>query len=471
MEDRDEARFGLTDVEIRESGNGKDWTLTGLAAVYEKLSEPLVSPFGRFREKLARGAFTEVLATSPDVRLLFNHDESYVMARTRSGTLELTETEQGLRVWARVAPTQWGRDLRESLLRGDVDQMSFAFTVEEDEWEDKDDGAIIRTIKRVGQLFDVSVVTFAAYPQTSAAARSLERAIAAGAVSCRRVIPYRETPKAPEGTAWDGAAEVSRADTDDLRAMCAWCDTSGDTEDGWPTAKGAYKLPHHRSDGSHPVVWRGVAAAMNALLRPPGTPRSVDIPAGDRRGVYEHLSRHYEQFDREAPSYERALRYTELSVRGSLGAEEDAELYGLAEELGFTDRWGDEEAAERDVASVIAATTSVTVSPGSLVVVGERGGEFFVPATSTTSAPPAGRSIISHGTEDRVASPTEGEGTDTNAPPNDAGVGHTDAARETVDDPRSRQLETLKIDVRRRRLTLATRIRRGDDGREDQGGA
>lgn len=458
--ERDGAVFGLRDVEIRQSGNGKDWTMTGLAAVYEQLSEPLVTPFGRFREKLARGAFTDVLAEKPDVRLLFNHDENYVLARTRSGTLELKETDAGLRIWGLVAPTGWALDLRESIQRGDVDQMSFAFTVEDDEWEDKEDGAVIRTITKVRELFDVSVVTFAAYPQTSAAARSLERALAAGLVSGRKVISFRETPKAPADTPWDGKAEVSRADTDDLRAMCAWCDTSGDLdEDGWPTAKGAYKLPHHRSDGSHPVVWRGVVAAMNALLRPAGTPRAVAIPKADRKGVYDHLARHYEQFDREPPTYERALTFSDLATRdladpNSLSAEERETLGGLWAQLAF----GEDRAGE---------TTTFTLA--------ENGPEIVVPATSTTSASVTTTNIARGGilpddeAAHRVASPDEGEGTETDAP-DDPEVEERNAARdEPADDPKGQQLEALKIDVRRRVQTLTSRIGRSHDGGEASG--
>lgn len=463
--ERDGAVFGLRDVEIRKSGNGKDWTMTGLAAVYEQLSEPLVTPFGRFREKLARGAFTDVLAEKPDVRLLFNHDENYVLARTRSGTLELEETDAGLRIWGRVAPTGWALDLRESMQRGDVDQMSFAFTVEEDEWEDKEDGAVIRTIVKVRELFDVSVVTFAAYPQTSAAARSLERALAAGLVSGRKVIAFRETPKAPADTPWNATAEVSRADTDDLRAMCAWCDTSsGDLdEDGWPTSKGAYKLPHHRSDGSHPVVWRGVVAAMNALLRPAGTPRAVKIPNSDRKGVYDHLARHYEQFDRDAPSFRDAQRYAELSAerdeRG-LTAEKESQLASLTELFGF------EEEPE-----------SSPIRTGSVYLVGENGPEYITGGSSSTTSVTANtNTFVARGgiladdeAAHRVASPEEGEGTETDAP-DDPGVEERDAARdEPADDPRGHQLEALKIDVRRRVQTLTSRIGRSHDGGEASG--
>lgn len=175
------------DVEWRDSGNGTDFTLRGHAAVFGRLSEDL----GGFREMLEPGAFRDALRGSPDVRLLLNHDANFVMARTASGTLELREDAIGLHVWARVAPLQWVADLRTSMQRGDIDQMSFAFTIRDggDDWAIAEDGTVVRTIRAGGveELFDTSVVTFPAYPQTDAAMRSvLEDAVKRGRVEIPR---------------------------------------------------------------------------------------------------------------------------------------------------------------------------------------------------------------------------------------------------------------------------------------------
>jgi len=105
------------------------------------------------------------------------------------------------------------------------------------------------------------------------------------------VIPFKETPKAPEDEDWDAGKEVKQAEISDLKIMCAWFDSEN------PDVKGAYKLPHHKAKG-HTVVWRGVAAAMAALL---GARGGVAIPAGDKKGVYNHLKSHYKQFDKEPP--------------------------------------------------------------------------------------------------------------------------------------------------------------------------
>jgi len=105
------------------------------------------------------------------------------------------------------------------------------------------------------------------------------------------VIPFHPQTKAPEDLSWNfNAADYT---IEQLRRACAWYDSSK------PDVKSSYKLPHHLPDGK--VVWRGVAAAMAALL---GARGGVDIPESDRRGVYNHLRRHYQQFDKEPPEFE-----------------------------------------------------------------------------------------------------------------------------------------------------------------------
>jgi HK97 family phage prohead protease len=102
------------------------------------------------------------------------------------------------------------------------------------------------------------------------------------------------TPKAPEDAEWSGPEEVAAAEVEDLMVMCAYVDP--ENED----IKQGYKLPHHMAGGEHQVVWRGVAAAMAALL---GGRGGVDIPDADRQGVYDHLAQHYGEFDRTAPEF------------------------------------------------------------------------------------------------------------------------------------------------------------------------
>lgn len=163
---------GFTVEKRAEDDDGKMPMITGYAAVFD--SETTIG--GRdwgFREKIAKGAFAEAIKTS-DVRALFNHDEDMVLGRLKAGTLRLKEDERGLRVEIDPPDTQDARDLITKMQRGDIDQMSFAFTMEggAQSWDESGDMPL-RTIQRVGDLLDVSVVTYPAYVDTEAAARSL----------------------------------------------------------------------------------------------------------------------------------------------------------------------------------------------------------------------------------------------------------------------------------------------------------
>lgn len=154
-------------VETRENGQRR---LIGHAAVFNALSEDL----GGFREMIAPGAFADAIGKD-DVRALFNHDPNFVLGRTRSQTLRLSEDERGLAIAIDLPDTQTIRDLVVAPIeRGDVSQMSFAFAVRPNgqDWAKDDEGRVVRTLKRV-RLFDVSPVTYPAYPQTDVAVREL----------------------------------------------------------------------------------------------------------------------------------------------------------------------------------------------------------------------------------------------------------------------------------------------------------
>lgn len=179
-----EVFFTLDDIEWRDSGDPErkdETTLRGHAAVFNSLSEDL----GGFRELIAPGAFRAALRRRPDVRLLVNHS-GLPLARTASETLELREDAQGLHVFARLDKNDPDVvSLRGKMQRGDVDQMSFAFTMREDgdDWAVAEDETVVRTILADGvdELFDVSVVTYPAYRHTSVSMRSvLQDAISRG---------------------------------------------------------------------------------------------------------------------------------------------------------------------------------------------------------------------------------------------------------------------------------------------------
>jgi HK97 family phage prohead protease len=143
-------------------------TVAGYAALYNSRSEEMWG----FYEQIEPGAFDG--ADLSDVRALFNHNPDALLARTSSGTLRLSTDERGLRYEFELPDTSAGRDLRELLRRGDVSQSSFGFTIADEDWEERTGEMPLRKIKKVKRLFDVSPVTYPAYPDTSVALRSLE---------------------------------------------------------------------------------------------------------------------------------------------------------------------------------------------------------------------------------------------------------------------------------------------------------
>ena len=160
-------------VERAAEGDGGRARIEGYAAVFDQESLDL----GGFREVIHRGAFAETIQRQ-DIRGLINHDANLVLGRNKAGTLELREDEHGLAFVLHPPDTAAARDLLVSMERGDVDQMSFGFEAVRDRWETDDRGALRHLLE--ARLFDVSVVTFPAYPQTSAEARSRAADLAAG---------------------------------------------------------------------------------------------------------------------------------------------------------------------------------------------------------------------------------------------------------------------------------------------------
>lgn len=120
-------------------------------------------------ESVAPGAFSNTLGG--DIKALCDHDTRLVLGRNKAGTLELREDSHGL--WGRITINPNDSDavnLYERVKRGDVDQCSFGFDIVREESDFRDDGTVHFTIREV-ELFEVSVVTFPAYAETSVSAR------------------------------------------------------------------------------------------------------------------------------------------------------------------------------------------------------------------------------------------------------------------------------------------------------------
>lgn len=157
---------GGNPAEIRTDEDGIK--VSGYAAIFGE-----VAPIGGyFREVIEPGAFDDVL--NDDIVFLVNH-EGLPLARTRSGTLSIEQDEKGLRMETVLdASDPDVKSITGKMQRGDLDKMSFAFSIGLQEWDDTQDPPL-RTIKKFERLYDVSIVTSPAYDGTDIGLRSLEK--------------------------------------------------------------------------------------------------------------------------------------------------------------------------------------------------------------------------------------------------------------------------------------------------------
>ncbi len=143
--------------------------LAGYAAKFNVRSQPL----GGFVEQIAPGAFDACLGD--DVVALFNHDPNQVLGRSTAGSLRLSVDEIGLRYEIDLAGDEVSQRVAAYIGDGRISQSSFGFTIADDdgdEWARADNGAIVRTVRSVKRLYDVSPVTYPAYLDTAVALRS-----------------------------------------------------------------------------------------------------------------------------------------------------------------------------------------------------------------------------------------------------------------------------------------------------------
>ena len=144
----------------------------GTAAVVNQVTD-----MGWYEEIIMPGAFDEAVnAEDLDCRCLFNHEEELILGRTKSGTCRIGVGANGELVYEYDADYKNPLHLQvgRSIMRGDISQSSFAFTIAEYSWakSEKYGDGYLRKIIKVGKLYDVSPVTFPAYEDTMTEARN-----------------------------------------------------------------------------------------------------------------------------------------------------------------------------------------------------------------------------------------------------------------------------------------------------------
>lgn len=166
-----ETRRTMMPVQIRATTNeNEEPVIEGYALKYDKPSE-ILGGFTRFIERIAPGALDG--ADMSNVVATINHDQNQVLGRS-GVNLTLTLDEIGLKFTVIPTDTSFARDLITNIKAGVINQCSFAFTVAPDDdaqdWVDstRDGVDYERTIRKIDHLFDVSIVTTPAYPDTEA---------------------------------------------------------------------------------------------------------------------------------------------------------------------------------------------------------------------------------------------------------------------------------------------------------------
>jgi HK97 family phage prohead protease len=142
--------------------------IEGYAIRYNSPSNPIG---GEFIEVVEQGALRN--ADTSEAYLFYQHNPNDVLASVKAGTLSLRETPQGLWFRAELPNTTLGNDVYELVKRGDLDSMSFGFTIKDDVW-DMSGEIPTRKIRSFSKIFELSIVTYPAYEQTQVSARALK---------------------------------------------------------------------------------------------------------------------------------------------------------------------------------------------------------------------------------------------------------------------------------------------------------
>jgi HK97 family phage prohead protease len=168
---KQERRTFTGTVHTRADGEGMPKEIGGIAAVVNSATD-----LGYFEEVILPGAFDYALSKEYDIRCLFNHEAELILGRTKADTCKVFVNADGNLeyTWVPDYENPTHMSVVRSIMRGDITQSSFAFTIKEQMWSESTKYGTMgkRTIKVIDELFDVSPVTYPAYEETEADARS-----------------------------------------------------------------------------------------------------------------------------------------------------------------------------------------------------------------------------------------------------------------------------------------------------------
>lgn len=200
-------------IELRRTDNGPK---IGMTIPYNTESDDL----GGFRETVRSGCFTQTMQQQDDIRALWNHDPNWVLGRTGNKTLTLRSTDAGLDGEVSLdAEDQMHNHFARRVERGDVAGASFGFEKQQDSWDGvASDGMPLRSLLQA-RLYDVSPVTFPAYPDAAAEKRSSLLDVASVRAGVDLAVLAAALAAAEDGKIAADAAAAVRSSVDRIVAM------------------------------------------------------------------------------------------------------------------------------------------------------------------------------------------------------------------------------------------------------------
>lgn len=181
--------------ELRAGGDSRK--IEGRSIVFNSLSQD----FGGWKEEISPDAISDEIINASDILFLLNHSDSRgILGRKRkgSGSLSTEIREDGVYFSFEAPQTSLGDELLEYLRRGDITQCSFAFTVDDDDWKEQEDGTYIRTIKKFHKIYDMSAVYTPAYTDTEVKCARFAEIKAQEAEEAKRKMEEMERQKEQE---------------------------------------------------------------------------------------------------------------------------------------------------------------------------------------------------------------------------------------------------------------------------------
>jgi HK97 family phage prohead protease len=192
LDKREYRKIDVSGMEIRKGDNG-EMVVEGYATTFNMPYRLMGDDKVTVNEQVDRDAFRET--DMSDVIMQYDH-EGPVFARVSNGTLQLEEDDHGLKVTAYLGGTERGRQLYEEIAGGYTNKMSFGFTVtgeKKDRSRDADGKVtILRTITKIGKLYDVSAVSLPANDATEISSRTISDGLIAEAMEEVRAEEERQ---------------------------------------------------------------------------------------------------------------------------------------------------------------------------------------------------------------------------------------------------------------------------------------